>query len=140
MYGYFLELYFNQLGGLGVFSVMAENNKIMLSFPFLCYSEISIAGGSLEHELKRSDERLSLYECSWSTNGMGTSKNKDRLYMVIFVKFQDGKQLNARVQCKMYSLKDKSHVMWGTCLKNLQIDCKVRDGQSVVDVQQVLFK
>lgn len=71
---------------------------------------------------------------------MSESKKKDRLYLVIFVKFQDGKQLNARVQCKMYSLKDKNHVMWGACLKSLQIDCRVRDGQSHVDVQQVLFK
>lgn len=60
--------------------------------------------------------------------------------MIIFVKFQDGKEMNARVQCKMYSLKEKDHVKWGTCLKNLQIDCKVRDGQNVVDVKQVLFK
>ncbi|CAH3128375.1 unnamed protein product [Pocillopora meandrina] len=103
-------------------------------------SEISIGGGNVKHELKRSDERSSVYECSWSTNGMSTSKNKDRLYMIIFVKFQDGKEMNARVQCKMYSLKEKDHVKWGTCLKNLQIDCKVRDGQNVVDVKQVLLK
>ncbi|XP_020618439.1 CB1 cannabinoid receptor-interacting protein 1-like [Orbicella faveolata] len=103
-------------------------------------SEISIAGGNVEHELKRSDERSSHYECNWSTSGMSESKKKDRLYLVIFVKFQDGKELNARVQCKMYSLKDKNHVMWGSCLKSLQIDCRVRDGQSHVDIQQVLFK
>lgn len=110
-------------------------------FPlFLQHSEISIGGGNVKHELKRSDERSSVYECSWSTNGMSISKNKDRLYMIIFVKFQDGKEMNARVQCKMYSLKDSDHVKWGTCLKNLQIDCKVQDGQSVVNVHQVLFK
>lgn len=114
--------------------------EIIVCLPVLCYSEISIAGGNLEHELKRSDERSSHYECKWSTSGMSESKKKDRLYLVIFVKFQDGKELNARVQCKMYSLKDKNHVMWGTCLKSLQIDCRVRDGQSHVDVQQVLFK
>ena len=111
--------------------------------PFLfnyCYSEISIAGGNVEHELKRSDEQSSHYECKWSTSGMSESKKKDRLYLVISVKFQDGKELNARVQCKMYSLKDKTHLMWGTCLKSLQIDCRVRAGQSHVDVQQVLFK
>ena len=106
---------------------------------FYC-SEISMAGGNLEHELKRSDERSSHYECSWSTNGMSESKKKDRLYLVISVKFKDGKQLNATTQCKMYSLKDKNHVMWGTCLKSLQLDCKVKDGQSTVDVQQILFK
>ena len=99
-----------------------------------------MAGGNLEHKLKRSDESSSHYECSWSTNGMGESRNKDRLYLVIHVKFKDSKQLNARVQCKMYSLKDKNHVMWGTCLKNLHLDCKVKDGYNDVDVQQVLFK
>jgi len=114
-----------------------------LSFEFrpsMEVSEISVAGGNLEHELKRSDERSSHYECSWSTNGMSESKNKDRLYLVIFVKFKDGKDLTARVQCKMYSLKDKNHVTWGTCLKNLHLDCKVKDEQSHIDVQQVLFK
>lgn len=90
--------------------------------------------------MKRSDETASRYECSWSTNGMSQSKNKDRLYLLIFVKLKDNRQLNAKVQCKMYSLKDKNHIMWGTCLKNLQLDCKLVDGQSHVDVQKVLFK
>jgi len=108
--------------------------------PLFRCSEISVAEGNLEHELKRSDERSSHYECSWSTNGMSESKNKDRLYLVIFVKFKDGKDLSARVQCKMYSLKDNNHVTWGTCLKNLHLDCKVKDEQSHIDVQQVLFK
>ncbi|KAJ7357427.1 CB1 cannabinoid receptor-interacting protein 1 [Desmophyllum pertusum] len=48
-------------------------------------SEISIAGGGLQHELKRGDERSSHYECSWSTHGMSGSKKKDRLYTVICV-------------------------------------------------------
>lgn len=71
---------------------------------------------------------------------MSQSKNKDRHYLIIFIKFKDGQQLSARVQCKMYSLKDINHIMWGTCLKNLQLDCKVKDGQNYVDVQQILFK
>ncbi|XP_074630217.1 CB1 cannabinoid receptor-interacting protein 1-like isoform X2 [Acropora palmata] len=103
-------------------------------------SEISIGEGNLEYKLKRSDDKSSCYECSWSTNGITESKNKDRLHLLIFVKFADNKQLNAKVQCKMYSLKDKNHITWGTCLKNLQLDCKIKDGQTYVDVQQVLFK
>ena len=106
---------------------------------FSC-SEISMAGVNLEHTLKMSDERSSQYECLWSTNGMNESKSKDRFYSVLFIKFTNNKQLNVRVQCKMYPLKDKNHVTWGTCLKNLHIDCKMKDGQSYIDVQQVLFK
>lgn len=106
---------------------------------FSC-SEISIAGVNLEHTLKMSDERSSQYECLWSTNGMNESKSKDRFYSVLYIKFTNDKQLNARIQCKMYSLKDKNHVTWGSCLKNLHIDCKMKDGQNYIDVQQVSFK
>ncbi|XP_068682354.1 CB1 cannabinoid receptor-interacting protein 1-like [Montipora capricornis] len=115
--------------------------RVSLEFrPSMEMSEISLGGVSLEYKMKRSDETASRYECSWSTNGMSQSKNKDRLYLLIFVKLKDNRQLNAKVQCKMYSLKDKNHITWGTCLKNLQLDCKVVDGQSHVDVQKVLFK
>ncbi|XP_015771435.1 PREDICTED: CB1 cannabinoid receptor-interacting protein 1-like [Acropora digitifera] len=115
--------------------------RVSLEFrPPVEVSEISIGEGNLEYKLKRSDDKSSCYECSWSTNGISESKNKDRLHLVIFVKFADNKQLNAKVQCKMYSLKDKNHITWGTCLKNLQLDCKIKDGQTYVDVQQVLFK
>lgn len=114
---------------------------IILNYCFVVFSsEISIGEGSIEYKLKRKDDKSSCYECSWSTNGMSESKNKDRLQLVIFVKFADNKQINAKVQCKMYSLKDKNHITWGTCLKNLQLDCKIKDGQTYVDVQQVLFK
>ena len=71
---------------------------------------------------------------------MNESKSKDRFYSVLYIKFTDDKQLNARVQCKMYSLTDKNHVTWGTCLKNLHIDYKMKDSQNYIDVQQVLFK
>lgn len=110
------------------------------TFSMFSCSEISMAGVNLEHKLKMSDERSSQYECLWSTNGMNESKSKDRFYSVLYIKFTKDKQLNARVQCKMYSLKDKNHVTWGTCLKNLHIDCKMKDGQNYIDVQQVLFK
>lgn len=106
---------------------------------FSC-SEISMGGVNLEHTLKMSDERSSQYECLWSTYGMNESKSKDRFYLVLYIKFTNDKQLNARIQCKMYSLKDKNHVTWGSCLKNLHIDCKMKDGQNYIDVQQVLFK
>ena len=31
-------------------------------------------------------------------------------------------------------------LLTGSCLKNLHIDCKMKDGQNYIDVQQVLFK
>ena len=110
------------------------------TFSMFSCSEISMAGVNLEHTLKMSDERSSQYECLWSTNGMNESKSNDRFYSVLYIKFTNEKQLNARIQCKMYSLKDKNHVTWGSCLKNLHIDCKMKDGQNYIDVQQVLFK
>lgn len=110
------------------------------TFSMFSCSEISMAGVNLEHTLKMSDERSSQYECLWSTNGMNESKSKDRFYSALYIKFTNDKQLNARVQCKMYSLKDKNHLTWGTCLKNLHIDCKMKDGQNYIDVQQVLIK
>ena len=110
------------------------------TFSMFSCSEISMGGVNLEHTLKMSDERSSQYECLWSTNGMNESKSKDRFYSVLYIKFTNDKQLNARIQCKMYSLKDKNHVTWGSCLKNLHIDCKMKDGQNYIDVQQVLFK
>ena len=103
-------------------------------------SEISVAGGDVKPELKKKDKQSSHYECIWSTQNMSESKKNNRFYLLVSVKFQDGKQLNAQVQCKMYSLKDKNHVMWGTCLKNWHMDCKTKDGQRFVDIQQILFK
>ena len=71
---------------------------------------------------------------------MQETKKKDRSYLALGLKFAGNRQLNAQIQSKMYSLKDKNHVMWGSGLKSLELTCKVRDGQSFVDVQQVLFK
>ena len=71
---------------------------------------------------------------------MQHSKSKDRSYLALAMTFAGNKQLNARIQSKLYQTKDKNHITWGTCLKTIELTCKIGDGQSFVDVQQITFK
>lgn len=103
-------------------------------------SDASISGSSIKPEMKKNDDKCSLYECTFSTHGMSPSKSKDRSYMLLCLKFADMHELNAQIQTKMYAHKDKNHVTWGSCLKSLELDCKTKDGQSFVDVQKMNFR
>jgi hypothetical protein len=90
--------------------------------------------------MKKNDDNCTSYECTFSTLGMPPSKSKDRSYLVLSLKFTDMHEMIAQIQSKMYSQKDKNHVMWGSCLKSLEFECKMKDGQNFVDVQKINFR
>ncbi|EDO40161.1 predicted protein [Nematostella vectensis] len=115
--------------------------KVVLEFrPPQTLAEAAISGGSLKAELKKIDENCSVYEGLFSTQGMPSSKSKDRAYIVLSLKFNTGHEMNVQVQSKLYSVKDNTHVTWGACLKSLDFECKMRDGQSFVSIQKTTFR
>ena len=57
------------------------------------------------------------------------TSSKDRTFLPILVEFEDGSSVEKSIQCKMYPLKDKTHIVWGTPLKYIEIKCsKTQDG------------
>jgi hypothetical protein len=64
---------------------------------------------------------------------------KVRTFLPLRVQFNDGSTIQTSLQCKLYALKDKTHVVWGTPLKSIELKCSQREELNTVSIDQVTF-
>ena len=81
----------------------------------------------------------SSYSGTWSSGMVQKTTNKVRTFLPLYVQFEDGGTVQTSLQCKLYALKDKTHVVWGTPLKSIELKCSRQEHLSSVLINEVVF-
>lgn len=102
-------------------------------------SSVSICSIKVDGSFTKKDASLSTYAGTWSSGMVQKTSRKVRNFLPVSVVFEDGATIETSLQCKLYPLKDQTHVIWGTCLKSVDLKCSRRQDQNLISVDEVIF-
>ncbi|XP_028398609.1 CB1 cannabinoid receptor-interacting protein 1-like [Dendronephthya gigantea] len=106
--------------------------------PPLDISTVSLSGINVDGTATKTDSQSS-FSGTWSSGMVQKTSNKVRTFLPLHVQFGDGSSIQISLQSKLYNLKDKTHVVWGTPLKCIELKCSRRDGINSVSIDDVNF-
>lgn len=81
----------------------------------------------------------SSFSGTWSSGMVKKTSKKVRTFLPLHVQFEDGSTIQISLQCKLYALKDKTHIVWGTPLKCIELKCNRREELNTVSIDEVTF-
>lgn len=110
----------------------------MLIFPIFNFSTVSLSGINVDGTATRTDSQSS-FSGTWSSGMVQKTAAKVRTFLPLHIQFEDGSSIQTSLQSKLYALKDKTHVVWGTPLKCIELKCSRRDGINTVSIDDVNF-
>ena len=101
-------------------------------------SSVSLSGINVDGTSTKTDSQSS-FTGTWSSGMVQKTSKKVRTFLPLYVQFDDGSTIQTSLQCKLYALKDKTHVVWGTPLKCIELKCNRREEVNTVSIDEVIF-
>lgn len=106
--------------------------------PAVEISNVSLSGINVDGTSTKTDSQSS-FSGTWSSGMVQKTSKKVRTFLPLHVQFEDGSTIQTSLQCKLYALKDKTHVVWGTPLKCIELKCNRREELNTVSIDEVTF-
>ena len=104
-----------------------------------CYRSVTVGSVKLDGTFTKNNPSLSTYEGTWFSGLISKTPAKLRSSLPVVIEFEYGEMISTNFQCKLYSLKDKTHVVWGTSLKSIELKCTKWEGQNRFSIHGVTF-
>ncbi|XP_054153840.1 CB1 cannabinoid receptor-interacting protein 1-like [Oppia nitens] len=121
---------------------MVENNYefTVTVKPSLPLQSVSVQGSGVSVTDKSQENGSSTYLFSWDSTKIDANKKKDRNKVQLLLQFQGGLTLVIPLQVKFYKSEDTQHLTWGTPLHHIDYECRVKPGQTYVDIIKTIFR
>ncbi|XP_070383591.1 CB1 cannabinoid receptor-interacting protein 1-like isoform X1 [Dermacentor albipictus] len=108
--------------------------------PAQTLESVSLMGSRYSPKEKSRDLSSSSYCITWSSLGMGVTKNGRRDKIPLALQILDVGELMVNLQVKFYKEKDTEHVTWGNALHQIDLDCEVSRSSGSLVVNKQSFR